>query len=107
VYDHRCAVFFQERSAFAYLAGVEVVRPAGGMATFKRYLGGIAISEITGASVTRRYLFVDHLDSTDAITNESGDIANIYAPSFNPIRWDAGFADIPCGACRHIRNGLP
>jgi RHS repeat-associated protein len=55
-----------------YLAGVEVIRPAGGMATFKRYLGGIAISEITGASVTRRYLFVDHLGSTDAITNESG-----------------------------------
>jgi len=42
------------------------------LATFKRYLGGIAISEITGASATRRYVFVDHLGLTDVITNASG-----------------------------------
>ena len=36
-----------------------------------------------------------------------GDIANIYAPSFNPLRWASGFGDVFCGACRHIANGLP
>jgi hypothetical protein len=36
-----------------------------------------------------------------------GDIANIYAPSFNPLRWASGFGDIFCGACRHTANGLP
>jgi len=36
-----------------------------------------------------------------------GDIANIYAPSFNPLRWASGFGDILCGACRHTANGLP
>jgi len=36
-----------------------------------------------------------------------GDIANIYAPSLNPVRWASGFGDIFCGACRHIGNRLP
>lgn len=36
-----------------------------------------------------------------------GDIANIYAPSLNPLRWASGFGDILCGACRHTANGLP
>lgn len=36
-----------------------------------------------------------------------GDIANIYAPSFSPLRWASGFGDILCGACRHTANGLP
>jgi hypothetical protein len=36
-----------------------------------------------------------------------GDIANIYAPSLNPLRWASGFGDIFCGACRHTANGLP
>jgi len=36
-----------------------------------------------------------------------GDIANLYAPSFNPLRWLSGFRDILCGACRHTANGLP
>ncbi len=36
-----------------------------------------------------------------------GDIANIYAPSLNPLRWVSGFGDIACGACRHTANGLP
>lgn len=36
-----------------------------------------------------------------------GDIANIYSPSFNPLRWASGFGDILCGACRHTANGLP
>jgi len=36
-----------------------------------------------------------------------GDIANLYAPSFNPLRWISGFGDILCGACRHTANGHP
>lgn len=36
-----------------------------------------------------------------------GDIANIYAPSVNPLRWVSGFGDILCGACRHTANGRP
>jgi RHS repeat-associated protein len=36
-----------------------------------------------------------------------GDIANIYAPSLNPLRWASGFGDIFCGVCRHTANGLP
>ena len=35
-----------------------------------------------------------------------GDIANLYAPSFNPIRWASGFHDVFCAACTHISNGL-
>jgi hypothetical protein len=37
----------------------------------------------------------------------AGDIANIYAPSLNPLRWASGFGDILCGICRHTANGLP
>jgi RHS repeat-associated protein len=36
-----------------------------------------------------------------------GDIANIYAPSLNPVRWMSGFRDVFCGACTHTANGLP
>jgi hypothetical protein len=36
-----------------------------------------------------------------------GDIANIYAPSLNPVRWMSGFGDVFCGACTHRANGLP
>jgi len=36
-----------------------------------------------------------------------GDIANIYAPSLNPVRWLSGFGDVFCGACTHTANGLP
>lgn len=36
-----------------------------------------------------------------------GDIANIYAPSLNPVRWMPGFGDVFCGACTHTANGLP
>jgi len=36
-----------------------------------------------------------------------GDIANIYAPSFNPLRWVSGFRDLFCGICTHSANGLP
>jgi len=36
-----------------------------------------------------------------------GDIANIYAPSLNPVRWLSGFGDAFCGACTHTANGLP
>ena len=35
-----------------------------------------------------------------------GDIANLYAPSFNPIQWASGFHDVFCAACTHISNGL-
>jgi len=35
-----------------------------------------------------------------------GDIANIYSPSLNPIKWVSGFGDIFCGACTHTGNGL-
>jgi hypothetical protein len=36
-----------------------------------------------------------------------GDIANLYAPSLNPLRWASGFRDMFCGMCRHSANGLP
>jgi hypothetical protein len=35
-----------------------------------------------------------------------GDIANLYAPTFNPIRWASGFRDTFCGMCTHSANGL-
>lgn len=35
------------------------------------------------------------------------DIANLYAPSLNPVRWMYGFDDAFCGACTHTANGLP
>ena len=36
-----------------------------------------------------------------------GDIANIYAPTINPLKWMSGFRDVMCGACTHTANGLP
>lgn len=36
-----------------------------------------------------------------------GDIANLYAPSLNPVRWMSGLGDVFCGACTHTANGLP
>ena len=34
------------------------------------------------------------------------DIANLWAPSLNPIKWGSGFVDVLCGACVHRANGL-
>lgn len=36
-----------------------------------------------------------------------GDIANLYAPSLNPIRLLSGFGDVICEVCVHTANGLP
>jgi RHS repeat-associated protein len=33
-----------------------------------------------------------------------GDIANVYSPSLNPVKWASGFVDILCGACIHRGN---
>lgn len=35
-----------------------------------------------------------------------GDIANIYAPTMNPLKWMSGFRDLTCGMCTHSANGL-
>ena len=35
-----------------------------------------------------------------------GDVANIYSPTMNPIKWASGFRDVLCGACVHQANGL-
>jgi hypothetical protein len=35
-----------------------------------------------------------------------GDIANLYAPTMNPLKWMSGFRDVLCGACTHTANGL-
>jgi len=35
-----------------------------------------------------------------------GDIANIYSPTLNPIKWLSGFGDVLCGMCQHKANGL-
>ncbi|MDR7097829.1 RHS repeat-associated protein [Lysobacter niabensis] len=35
-----------------------------------------------------------------------GDVANIYAPTMNPLKWMSGFHDVLCGACTHTANGL-
>ncbi|RMH88119.1 hypothetical protein EBB59_12155 [Lysobacter pythonis] len=36
-----------------------------------------------------------------------GDVANIYAPTINPLKWLSGFRDLMCGMCAHSANGLP
>jgi len=35
-----------------------------------------------------------------------GDIANIYSPTLNPVKWLSGFGDVLCGMCQHKANGL-
>ena len=35
-----------------------------------------------------------------------GDIANLYSPTLNPIKWASGFRDLVCGMCTHQANGL-
>lgn len=36
-----------------------------------------------------------------------GDIANLYSPTLNPLKWASGFRDLSCGMCTHQANGLP
>lgn len=69
-----------------------------------------------GSTFVMRSPVLSHFTASRAIQGRGGtmdwqqpygDIANIYAPSFNPLRWASGFGDILCGACRHTANGLP
>jgi RHS repeat-associated protein len=65
-----------------YVGGVEVVIQGGG-ATFKRYVGGIALQTVTGGVVnSTKYLFHDHLGSLVRIANADGSVSEglDYAP---------------------------
>jgi hypothetical protein len=58
-----------------YVGGVEAIFQ-GGLTTFKRYLGGIALQTVTGGIVqTTQYLFHDPLGSLVRIANSDGSLA--------------------------------
>lgn len=58
-----------------YIGNVEVVLQ-GGVATFKRYIGGIALQVVTGGAVqSTRFLFHDHLGSLVRVTHADGSVA--------------------------------
>jgi len=58
-----------------YFGSVEVV-VLGGVTTFKRYVGGIALQAVVNGVVqSTKYLFHDHLGSLVRITNADGSVA--------------------------------
>lgn len=66
-----------------YLDGLEYLKDAQGNVTYKRYLGGFAIQDVTTSSETIQYVHNDHLGSMDAYTNSSGAITTKI--SFSPF----------------------
>ena len=71
--------------------------PAGSSFLFKSpaitYFGASAAAQATGGS----FQYVQPW----------GDGANLWAPSFNPLRFGSGVGDLFCGFCTHSANGLP
>ncbi|HRQ63966.1 MAG TPA: RHS repeat-associated core domain-containing protein [Xanthomonadaceae bacterium] len=67
------------KSRTDYIGNVEVVRPVGGHAEYRRYIGGVVIAtwyEQTGVS-QERYLHKDHLGSTVAISDIQGSVHHL------------------------------
>lgn len=58
-----------------YLGNVERIADSGGSVIYRRYIGGVAVADYTPpeGQVTR-YLVQDHLGSTHAITDQSGNL---------------------------------
>ncbi len=66
-----------------YIGNVEILRYAGGTTETRRYLAGVAIDYVrSSGSNETRYVFADHLGSTDVVANASGGV--IEAMSFDP-----------------------
>ncbi|WMN60799.1 hypothetical protein NI389_05160 [Pseudoalteromonas xiamenensis] len=61
-----------DKTTTTYYAGnTEVVIEAGSR-QYRRYIGDFAIATVTGRVQTTRYMYKDHLGSTDVITAEDG-----------------------------------
>jgi RHS repeat-associated protein len=81
-----------------YVGNTEILRVAGNTTETRRYLAGAAIDYVrTSGNNETRYLFKDHLGSTDTVVNAQGGL--IESASFdahgtlrNPITWNGVYS---------------
>ncbi len=73
--DYPSANFFGSPKTTVYVGNVEHITESSGIVEVKRYVAGVAIlSRRTDGVDKNDYLFVDHLGSTDVITDRFGNV---------------------------------